>query len=250
MTIDINTWLGHWPFRPFRIHTAKALAAHLAQEGIKAALVSSPEAVFEFDPGPANARLIKCLAHYSRLHPCPVVNPLIAGAADRLKQYARTNIRAIRLLPNYQGWELKAAPAAAVWEACRDQGLMPIVQMRLDDERAHHPSAMVPGVSARELTAIARARPDMKFVACCAYFAEAVQLGQDTDNVFVDIAFAESLNTLPSLLAQIPACRIVFGSHTPFLYTRAAIMKVHAPGNRKPDRDRILYKNSSKLLGL
>ena len=54
-------------------------------------------------------------------------------------------------------------------------------------------------------------------------------------NIHVDLSFVERLDTVAALLAEVPARQVLFGSHTPFLYTRAAVMKLRtaAVGRRE-----------------
>jgi predicted TIM-barrel fold metal-dependent hydrolase len=66
----------------------------------------------------------------------------------------------------------------------------------------------------------------------------------------VDISFVETLNTVSALLKEIPATRVLFGSHTPFLYTRSAIMKIKAAEISQEDLDAITYGNAQRLIKL
>ena len=70
---------------------------------------------------------------------------------------------------------------------------------------------------------------------------------KNTNNVLIDIPFTEHLNTIQMLLEAALSSRILFGSHTPFFYTRAALMKLQAPELKKTDRENIAYKNAVKI---
>ena len=51
MIIDVNTFLGHYPFRQVRSTTASGLIAQMDASGIAAAAISSLQAVFYRDAG-------------------------------------------------------------------------------------------------------------------------------------------------------------------------------------------------------
>ena len=44
--IDINTWIGHWPFRQLRHNTAQALVRRMDQRAIDRAVVGQIHGVF------------------------------------------------------------------------------------------------------------------------------------------------------------------------------------------------------------
>ena len=59
--IDVNTWLGSWPFDYLHEDTAAKLDALLALEGVSMAYVSTPEAAFN----PTTSRQIAGLSDAS-----------------------------------------------------------------------------------------------------------------------------------------------------------------------------------------
>ncbi|RFC45028.1 MAG: hypothetical protein DUW69_001909, partial [Verrucomicrobia bacterium] len=75
MLIDTNVNLGPWPFTPVPDRTGPELAAHLATNGIRRALVSHFGAVFLPEPMPANRKLFAAVRRSPALIPVPVINP-------------------------------------------------------------------------------------------------------------------------------------------------------------------------------
>jgi len=59
----------------------------------------------------------------------------------------------------------------------------------------------------------------------------------------------ETLRTVDSLLKEVPQERVLFGSHTPFLQTRAAVMKLRAPYVPEPIQRAIAWENALSFLG-
>ena len=91
--------------------------------------------------------------------------------------------------------------------------------------------------------------PEIKIVVFCPYFFEAVKLGK-IKNVYIEISFVETFKTIPALIKEIPLDKIIFGSHTPFLYTQAAISKVKYAEISEEEKEKIYFKNAVKIFSL
>src|SRR5690606_10225881 len=128
---------------------------------------------------------------------------------------------AIRIVPNYHQYELTDYVAAELMEQVVRHDVALFVQLRLDDERNQYPLMRVPAVSAGAVAQLARGFPEARVVALGAYDHELTALAS-TPNVCADIAFVERAAAGDAF----PMDRRLFGSHTPFLYTRSARMKL------------------------
>ena len=70
MLIDINTWIGHWPFRRLRRATAAGLLKHMDRVGIDTAVVADVSAVLYRDSHAATQDLASAVRrHRDRLLP-------------------------------------------------------------------------------------------------------------------------------------------------------------------------------------
>ncbi len=248
--IDVNVSLGHWPFQRFAIRSAGALERRLRREGVSTAYVSAIEAVLHPDPDPCDEELARQLKGRRALRLVKTVNCALGGAADGLDGWiARHRLRAIKLLPSYHLYDLAEKPVAAVMKIARRRRLSVMVQMRLEDERAHYPLMKVPPVRVADVTRLAKAFPRVPVIALCAYLPEARGLTALARNVHVDLSFLETLDALASALADIPARQVLFGSHTPFLYTRSAAMKLAGADVPAAARRAVAADNARRLLG-
>lgn len=246
---DASAWLGPWPFQRFPEDTAEKLARKLQAEGITRALVSPADAVFLSDPRDADDAFLRALGAYPFLYPAPVINPARRNARDLIGRYAGEGVRAIRLLPSYNGVAADAPCMREALEEAGRRGLLPIVQARVEDERAQHPLCRIPGIDVGAVAGLARSFPGLPVLVPCLYYAEAVRLLREASNAYVDIAYVERFRTLPTLLKEAPADRVLFGSHAPFLYVRPAVMKTQDPGIPSEDLAAICGGTLEKLLG-
>lgn len=248
MLIDVNVSFGNWPFQKFLLDTPGKLAKHLKGEGISHALVSSTESVFYPDPDVYNKILFRKLRPYLFLIPIPIINPSLSNWKENFKRYKK--IKAVKILPNYHNYSLSAKSVNELMNELAKRKIPLMIQMRLEDERNQYPLLKVPGVNYKEIIKLANRFPRAPILCLCPYFPEAVSLVKETANVYVDIAFVERLNTVATLLKEIPASRILFGSHTPFLYTRSAMMKIKTADISRKDAQAIMFANISHLLRL
>jgi len=246
MIIDVNVGLGHWPFARFAEDTAARLDRALAAEGIDRALVWNPEAVLFEEPEECNHALRRNVARHPRLVPVPVANPRVQSAAAIV---ARPGIPAVRLVPNYHAYRLADDPALALCARIAARGIPAMIQVRVEDERGHHELLKVPGVAVEDIEALARCVPGLTIVALCTYLGEAVRLAA-VANVYVDIACVETLDTLGQLCARVPAGKVLFGSHAPWQYARAAVRKLETGSIDEEQRSLIGSLSAARLFGL
>lgn len=246
MIIDCNVGFGHWPFARFAEDTPAKLDRLLERDGIDTALVSSAEAVLYEEPEECNRALSKRLARYPRLVPVPVANPRVRSAEAIVN---RPGLKAVKLVPNYHAYRLVDDDAVALCERAAARGVAVLVQMRVEDERGHYELLKVPGVPVDDIVALAERMPKLTVVALCPYFAEAVKLAKAA-NVYVDISFAETLDTLGQLCAAVPAGKVLFGSHAPWLYPKAAAAKLALSTIGAADREAIGWRNAARLFGI
>lgn len=249
MILDVNVSFGHWPFQKFQQDTVAKLRKCLIEEDISSALVSPIDSIFYQDPNWGNEFLL------SRLKRCPdligvgVVNPSLSNwqkTLDKCIHYWK--VKAIKIFPNYHNYSLALSPIDEFLAKLSKDKILLIIQTRLEDERNQYPLLKVKGVSVEEIVELANSFPKFPILCLCPYFEEAVSLTNGAPNIYVDISFTETLNTVESLIEKIPANRVVFGSHTPFLYTHSAVMKIKSANISKRERKAIMFANARQMI--
>jgi len=248
--VDVNAWLGPWPFQYFHDDSARLLEGRLLAEGIAHAMVGSPEAAFNPDLLAVNRVHLKKLAGSTMLRPVTALDPTKGDWRDILSLSRDAGVAAVRLFPGYHCYELSSPPALEALEAVAKQGAFALfVQIRMEDERTHHPLCRIPSVSIASIVDAARRFPGLRFVALCPYYHEAVELGKGPSNVSFDFSHVEMLRTVASLVRDVPQERVLFGSHVPFLQSRAAVMKIEAPYVSEETRRAIGSENAYRIFG-
>jgi predicted TIM-barrel fold metal-dependent hydrolase len=250
MIIDVNVSFGHWPFQRFPYSTPEELNKDLMKEGISQILVSSLDAVLYPDPEWGNETFLPGLKSYPSFVPVGVINPSLSNWKETLKRCISWGAKAIKIFPNYHYYSLSSPVVDDLMDELVGRKMPLIVQMRLEDERNQYPLLKVSGVEIQEILDLANRFSEIPILALCPYFKEAIDLVKNSTNIYVDISFVEILNTVSALLEEIPATRVLFGSHTPFLYTRSAIMKLKAAEISQEDLEAITCGNAQRLMKL
>jgi predicted TIM-barrel fold metal-dependent hydrolase len=246
---DANTWTGRWPFAFIEEHNPRSLAAHLRTHGIDRALVSPLDAVFAPEPGPANRQLLRTTRGVAACVPVPVINPALANWREELAACAAdARVRAVRLLPRYHDYRLGAASVRELVEELVRLKLRLIVQVRLIDERHEFHAMNLKPVPVAELQGFLEQHPKLPVLASGLLRAEILPLTPKHENLLADLSFAEWHDTIPHLLAKVPARQLVFASHTPFLVTAAARDKLDRAEAPEGKRAAIAARNLERFL--
>lgn len=210
---DVNLSLGRWPFRPSVAETMPELAKLLQKHGISGGLVRSAQAPFSADPEEENRRLAACCTNFPGFVPLPAVHP----AYDFWK---RGQFAAAALYPSFHGYRLTSRAALTMARRLAAAGTMLVVVMREEDERGQHPLCKVKARPAAEVARFASLLPNAKILVLNAYWTEVMSWQEP--NLYSDCAMVEAFPAL----CDVPTERLVFGSHSPFLCTGAALAKV------------------------
>lgn len=246
---DANTWTGRWPFSFCDAHTPRTLQAHLRRHAIRRALVSPLAAVFAPEPGPANRELLRTTRGVTGLEPVPVINPALAGWPEEMAGCASdTHVRAVRLLPNYHGYRLRARAVDDLAEELQVRGLRLVIQVRLIDDRHEYHAMNLKPVPPVELGAFLHRHPRLPVLASGLLWSEILLLAPRHPQLLADLSFAEWHDTVPRLLAKVPVRQLVFASHTPFLVTAAARAKLDTAETGQRRRTLIAAANLERFL--
>lgn len=249
--IDTNVHLGPWPFAFLPSFTAAQLAAHLAAEGIDRAVVSPLAAALAPDPLPANRELFAAVRRTPALLPLPVVNPALAHWREQLDATAAGPLRAIKLLPPYHNYRLEAPRFAPFFAAVAARRLKVVVETRLEDDRHRYHGLSVKSLTAKQLAPFLRRYSDLHPLVLGLGLPEIRELAKAGLTAFsFDTAFVEWIDSTATLAREFATDRVMFGSHTPFLVTRASLAKLATAKLPAPVRRAFSSRNAEKFFGL
>lgn len=243
---DASVFLGSWPYRDVA-GTRAGLLRMLRVEGVEGALVSPLAGLFHTDPEPANARLLRDLTRYPHLWAAPVINARLAGAAAAAARLAdNPQVRAVRLAPGFHSYS--ADEAVEVVRAAAKCGLAVAVQLRMQDERSHPPTARVPPVPIAEALALVDAVPEARVVIAGARLGEMAEAGRRglRPNVWLDLSHLDGLECVGRAREAVGATRLLFATGWPFFYAASARLKVAEAELGAQEAARVLAGNAAE----
>ncbi len=216
--MDVDVLLGHYPFRQFpRSGTdPQQIKAYLQSYGITRACISSLHAIFYTDPQQGNDEVFPLVTGDDFFHFVGTINPSLHNWSETLARCVdEYGCRMVRLVPNYHMYSLSDRFVDAFLEEAQRRELVVCIAKRVEDERMHHLLMKVPAVDTSAIAALARRYPHPLLI-LSAYFGEIQELSVAGDNLYFDIAFAETINTMQRLAKLVPPNRLLLGTHTPF----------------------------------
>lgn len=254
MLIDTNVHLGSWPFSPIPDRTGPELVAHLAASGIRRACVSHLGAVFLPEPMPANRRLFAALQRTPGLLPVPVINLALANWREQLAECrAAADIRAVKIMPNFHNYRLSSPRVADFMAALAAARLKLLLNLRLEDERHKYFALKMKGVPLPDIIAFLQRFPTHHVLLTGAYWSQEVRplvTKHANLNFSVEIAFCEAFKTLETMLASVPARRLMLGTNTPLLSTRGQVDKLRSAMIPAKAKSLIGSENARRFLGI
>jgi predicted TIM-barrel fold metal-dependent hydrolase len=252
---DASAFAGPWPFGDGRHETLSGLAACLHAAGVEAAAVSPARAVLAPEPMAASRLLLDAVAgqrdEVRLIVPVPIVDPSLACWREHLAECVERSggrMRAVKIVPNYHGYRPVDDAAHELAQELARRGLTLCVQMRMADERAHHPLMKVPGVDATDVVKLASSLPDLPILVCGAYMAELATFAPQP-TIHAELSFVESGYLLRDAVTALGADRLLLGTHAPLHYPAAGVAKLSSDELDPADFHRISRGNFVRLFG-
>jgi predicted TIM-barrel fold metal-dependent hydrolase len=255
MLIDVNAYLGHWPFRQLRHNTPAKLLRLMDRKGIDRALVSSIDAIFYKNPQPANEELARSVRrHADRLIPLAVINPTYADWTHDLATCVELGFRGLRLYPSYHAYSLADACCDELVRAAVERGLILSIPIRQTDSRQRHWLIDIPDVSLDAVAALVARHPQARVVLLNGIGYPRSRLGQADGglpaNYLIEISRLTALmrSEIGALIDNVGAERLAFGTGMPFKYVDPPLVKLEVLDATRAEKDRIRSRNIAAWL--
>lgn len=245
MILDMNISWGHWPFQEFGFSKLPEMIHVLVKTGIRGGLIRSAEAAFAPDLELCNRKLFEALKGSDAFIPVPTVSPFYSEW-KALCDSGKASVCAI--FPGYHGYSVLSDEFAALVETFEKKKLALLIVVRQEDERAHHKLCKIPSVPIHEINELGKRYPGLRMICLNCYFGELQPLLKNAPNISADIAFVETLNTMDRVIEKIGCQQMVFGSHTPFFYTEAALRKLRDSSADEKIMQAIAFQNAQRIL--
>lgn len=231
--IDTNVYSGPWTIRNSPLDTPARLAEKLRRHGVTAAWVGSFEGVLHSDIAGVNTRLAEaCARERGLLHAFGTINPTLPDWEDDLRRCHEVHhMPGVRLFPNYHGYALDDPRFARLVELSVSRRLLVQIALSLEDDRSQNPALTALPVPPAPLADLVTKFPAARFMllnGSSRLFGTSIPLLQRLakNRVWVEIATLETVAGIAALLQRVPDLKLCFGSHTPYFYFEAALLKL------------------------
>lgn len=229
--IDINTFIGEYPWRYIPHPEPAVLAQVLEREGLRGAWVGHLASAFHRDPAHGNRALYDAVRpRRPILRPVPTLRPGWPGNERELDAAVREGAPAIRMYPQLHGLAPGDTALTALAADAARRALVVILTVRFEDLRQRHPMDVAGDLSAAHVRELARARSGASVIVTAASreFIEEVHWGLTTEEragVWFDISWlwGPPSDELSHLLRTIGPERFIFGSMWPLRLVQAPL---------------------------
>jgi uncharacterized protein len=254
MRLDVNCFVGAYPFRKVPGTDAQALLRSMDRIGIDQAWVSHLPSVFWRSPADGNAWLYELADQEKRFRPIPAVHPGLAGWESTIAEASSAEAPAVRCDPTYYGLDPTGVELRALVALCAEVELPLMMAVRLEDSRQRHPndrSGELPPWAVRTLI-----RSDSRARLLITHgdrpFIEEVHFGstpEESARLWWDICWiwGPPEDHLATLLSTIGASRFVFGSGQPLRLPETSVAKLDLLELSKEHRSAIESENARSV---
>ena len=222
MRIDVNAWLGGYPWRKVPGTSPDALLEAMDRTHITRAWVSHLPSVFWRDPMEGNPWLYQVCKAEPRFRAVPAIQPALPHWEEEVAHAKAQRVVAIRVDPMFHDIDPSGQPMRDLVAASAQAALPLMVAVRLEDGRQRHPLDVAAELPAAAVRALVRSHPSARLVVTHADrgFIEEVHFGSTPDEsarIWWDISWVwgPPEDHLEHLIGAIGEARFLFGSGQP-----------------------------------
>src|SRR6266567_4151267 len=164
MRIDVNAFLGAYPYRRVPATSPDGLLHAMTRAGIDEAWVSHLPSLFWRQPMEGNAWLYATAAREPRFKPVPALHPGLSGWEGALGEAADRAAPAGRCDPLYYGLDPAGPEMRVLAAACGAAHLPLMMAVRLEDGRQRHPNDRAGELPAAAIRALIRSDEDLRLL--------------------------------------------------------------------------------------
>jgi uncharacterized protein len=257
MRIDVNSFLGAYPFRKLPGTSVEALLQAMDRVSVDQAWVSHLPSVFWRDPAAGNPWLYQTAERHQRLRPVPAIHPGLGGWQDLVREARVRSAPAVRCDPTHYGLDPAGSEMRSLVTRCAAENIPLMMAVRLEDARQRHPNDRAPELPAAAVRALVRTDPSVRLIVTHADrgLIEEVHFGstpEESSRIWWDVSWVwgPPEDHLETLLQTIGAERFVFGTGQPLRLPETSVAKLDLLGLTLEQRNAIEFENvSSQPLG-
>ena len=253
MILDVNGYVGTWPYWPTHQSDADSMLRHMDRCGIDRVFIASLKAAFSDVEG-GNAEMLALVRkHPARFSPAFTYSPYAAHPEGTRERY-REELPAerpclVKLFPVSQAYEPTEEPfIAELMEFCGQNRIPVLVPHRL------MMSWRLPRYDVQRIGALAVRHPNTAFILGAINYVLELQSALDVmrrnPNVYIETSAMMALREVEQVAGIIGAERMLHGSAIPLQNPAIGPLKIRTADLSDADKERIFFRNAVDRLGL
>jgi predicted TIM-barrel fold metal-dependent hydrolase len=254
MRIDVNAFVGSYPFRRVPGTSTDALLQAMDRTDVDHAWVSHLPSVLWREPAAGNPWLYEVTRKSERLSPVPAVHPGLTGWEQQVHEARAARAPAVRCDPTYYGLDPIGPEMRALIELCGAEGVALLLAVRLEDARQRHPNDVAGELPPWAVRTLVRRHPNLRLIITHAdrSMVEEVHFGstpEEAVRIWWDICWiwGPPEDHLQTLLRTVGFERFVFGTGQPLRLPETSVAKLDLLDLSAQQRAAIESGNASSI---
>ena len=242
--VDVNSLVGHWPFRCLYKNTFKDLKTEHIKNNIDYGYVASLNSIFYNDPFEGDEELNSIIAGSGYKHVL-TINPLLPNFEyDRERGLEEFNIKGVRVYPTYHGYRLDNENFLRLCQLLKDYKLPLFLPFRMEDARLNY-IIKPDNIPYYDMQAFLIEHTDNTIVLLTGYLGEILtfkDLINENPNCFFDTSgLKDGQFTIEKLLDSFAPEKIVYGSLYPLYTMKSTKLLIDRAKISDDSKNKILY---------
>lgn len=243
MLVDVNAYVGHWPFLQLQYNKCEGLLGRMNRFGVDVSVVSNINGIFYKNTQSANEELVAEIGSQKRFAdrfvPFAVINPVYAGWKDDLKTCVKKfGMKGVRLYPQYHDYQLSDPSCVELLKQARDFEMPVALTLRMVDYRQRSWMDLDEEWALKDVIPALRAVPDGNYL--IVNLANGVNVGDEDlalikkANVLLDTS-GRAVGNPAELLRRFGKDKVAFGTHAPILDYLTGLLRIESMRDEEAD---------------
>ncbi len=273
MLLDINAYVGHWPFKKLQYNTCAKLLERMDKYSVDISVVSNLNGIFYKNTQSANEELYDELQSDKRFKgrfiPFAIINPIYAGWREDLDLcVSKMGMKGIRVFPQYHDYEINDPSFIELVKMAREKNVPVAIDIRMVDSRQRSwmdIPVFVPGEKTdiifkewqlKNIIPIIKEVPDAKYI--IVNIANGLRLSDEEldimkkADVLMDTS-GRSMSDLPDLIKKFGKEKFAFGTHAPVLDYLSGRLRIEYMNDTEADettKEMLRSGNARRIIGI
>lgn len=270
MLLDINAYVGHWPFQQFRYNTCEKLLDRMNKYGVDISVISNLNGIFYKNTQSANEELydeIKCDKRFSdRFIPFAVINPRYAGWKEDFDLCInKMGMKGIRVYPKYHNYKISDPALIELVKLARDRNVPVAFNVRMVDSRGTSwldipfiYGSPVPEWTLKDIVPIIKEVPDARYIILNVTMFNFQEVSKEDAAVFknsntVFDTSGRAIKVISELFETVGKEKFAFGTHSPIFDYLTGLLRIESLRDSEADevtKELLRSGNAKRILGI